>query len=62
MIRLLEKIYKALQVLVYYEKKKKNAPNLGFLAMFPQTQTVMFSDALIYCKFWVSGSTSSEAF
>lgn len=61
MIRLLEKIYKALQVLVYYEKKK-NAPNLGFLAMFPQTQTVMFSDALIYCKFWVSGSTSSEAF
>ena len=61
MIRLLEKIFKALQVLVYYEKKN-NAPNLGFLAMFPQTQTVMFSDALIYCKFWVSGSTSSEAF
>lgn len=61
MIRLLEKSIKPYKFWST-TKKKKNAPNLGFLAMFPQTQTVMFSDALIYCKFWVSGSTSSEAF
>ena len=35
---------------------------LGFLAMFPQTQTDIFSEAHLNCKFWVSGSTSPEAF
>lgn len=35
---------------------------LGFLAMLPQTQTAIFSEALVKCKFWVSRSTSLEAF
>ena len=42
MIRLLEKIYKALQVLVYYKKKKKMHQTLDSWLCFPRHKPLCF--------------------